>query len=304
MKTQKLTLLGATLLLLVYCAFQQLALGPSPQAAAAQILFLGVLGLALAAFIQEELWCPAAALLTTLAVYDMTLWVQPPIPSVLKWMFTALGALGALLYLSVSEAKLRELGDALGEILDRPSLKLHRVGLAALIPLWAAGLVLARTAAELPAPVYPREIHPAPPDQSDLLGKSYMLAELENPFRKLEKEDPKKFEEIVADGKKIYYRNCFFCHGDNLDGKGHFAPPLKPPPANFRDPGTIAMLQESFVFWRVSKGGPGLPPSGHPWNSAMPAWEGMLSEEDIWKSVLWIYSATGYAPRTWEKVEH
>src|SRR5438445_7957872 len=36
-----------------------------------------------------------------------------------------------------------------------------------------------------------------------------------------------------------------YCHGDNLDGHGLFASALNPPPANFEDPGTIAMLQES-----------------------------------------------------------
>jgi hypothetical protein len=28
-------------------------------------------------------------------------------------------------------------------------------------------------------------------------------------------------------------------------------------------------LTESFVFWRIAKGGPGLPKEGAPWNSAM-----------------------------------
>ena len=64
------------------------------------------------------------------------------------------------------------------------------------------------------------------------------------------------------------------------------------------------MLQESFVFWRISKGGPGFPTSAHPWSSAMPAWENMLTEDEIWKVIVWIYSGTGTTPRTWEKVEH
>src|SRR3989442_6571965 len=72
-----------------------------------------------------------------------------------------------------------------------------------------------------------------------------------------------------------------FCHGDNPDGHGLFASALTPPPANFEDPGTIAMLQEAYLFWRIAKGGPGLPKESTPWNSVMPAWEDRLSEEQI-----------------------
>src|SRR5207244_6009394 len=88
----------------------------------------------------------------------------------------------------------------------------------------------------------------------------------------------------LAEGKHVYYRNCLPCHGDHLDGQGHFASGFNPLPANFQDNGTIAQLTESFVFWRVAKGGPGLPREGTPWNSAMPVWEDFLTEREIWRS--------------------
>ena len=99
-------------------------------------------------------------------------------------------------------------------------------------------------------------------------------------------------------GKKVYVKWCAGCHGDHLDGQGHFASGLNPLPANFQDNGTIAQLTESFVFWRVAKGGPGLPREGTPWNSAMPAWEEFLTEDEIWSVVLFLYSQTGWKPRT------
>jgi mono/diheme cytochrome c family protein len=91
-----------------------------------------------------------------------------------------------------------------------------------------------------------------------------------------------------------------YCHGDNLDGRGHFAYGFNPPPANFQDPGTIAMLQEAFLFWRIAKGGPGLPKESTPWNSVMPAWEDRLTEEQIWQVIMYLYDATGQQPRRWE----
>ncbi|MFW6201074.1 MAG: c-type cytochrome, partial [Gemmatimonadota bacterium] len=65
--------------------------------------------------------------------------------------------------------------------------------------------------------------------------------------------------------------------------------------------GTIPQLTESFVFWRIAKGGPGLPVEGTPWNSAMPAWEDILTEDEIWAVTIFLYEQTGATPRTWEE---
>ena len=84
------------------------------------------------------------------------------------------------------------------------------------------------------------------------------------------------------------------------DRASQVASRFNPPPANFQDPGTIAMLQEAFLFWRISKGGPGLPKESTPWNSVMPAWEDRLTEEQIWQVIMYLYDATGQQPRRWE----
>ena len=65
---------------------------------------------------------------------------------------------------------------------------------------------------------------------------------------------------------------------------------------------TLAPLfTETFFFWRISKGGPGLPAGGTPWDSVMPVWENFLTEHQIWTVVLFLYNQTGWKPRTWEK---
>ena len=81
----------------------------------------------------------------------------------------------------------------------------------------------------------------------------------------------------VREGGEIFFQNCHFCHGDNLNGRGLWAFAFNPIPANFTDAGTIAQLQETFVFWRVAKGGIGLPGEGFPWASVMPPWEQHLT---------------------------
>jgi mono/diheme cytochrome c family protein len=63
-------------------------------------------------------------------------------------------------------------------------------------------------------------------------------------------------------------------------------------------------LTESFLFWRIAKGGPGLPGESAPWDSAMPVWENYLSEEEIWQVILYLYDAVPHQPRTWGDEEH
>ena len=135
-------------------------------------------------------------------------------------------------------------------------------------------------------------------------GKQIPLAELENPYRKLAVEAPDHFMEHIQNGRKVYYNNCVLCHGDTLEGNGLFAHGFNPIPANLADSGTIAQLQENYVFWRIAKGGPGLPDESGPWSSAMPAWEKFLTEEEIWDVTMFIYHFTNTTPRADVELAH
>lgn len=146
-------------------------------------------------------------------------------------------------------------------------------------------------------PFFGRTIHPAPPSQITVHDKVYDLTNRANPGRVIERSNPALFRQRVANGRRVYYENCFFCHGDLMQGEGMFATALNPIPTNFQDTGTIPQLQESFLFWRIAKGGPGLPEEGGPWLSAMPAWEQFLTEDEIWDVILFLYDFTGSRPR-------
>jgi len=84
-----------------------------------------------------------------------------------------------------------------------------------------------------------------------------------------------------------------------------FAHALNPIPTNFADGQTLPNLSETFLFWRISKGGPGMPEEGAPWDTAMPAWEKFLKEEEMWDAILFLYDYTGQRPavRALEQVE-
>ena len=86
-----------------------------------------------------------------------------------------------------------------------------------------------------------------------------------------------------------------------MAGDGLFAYGLNPIPTNFTEKGVLDNFQETFFFWRISQGGPGLPDEGAPGDSAMPKWETFLSEEDMWDVVLFLYDFNEYRPRAREE---
>jgi mono/diheme cytochrome c family protein len=202
---------------------------------------------------------------------------------------------GVLLHVSSDETRWRRFREPLHTALVDPDKRWVRAALLVLVPVLFGAVVYAQTRPRIDAPAQLRSIHPAPPSSITFKGKTIALAGLENPLRARG-----SMAEHVRTGQRVYYQNCVACHGDRLDGQGHFAHGFSPAPASFVDNGTISQLTESYVFWRIAKGGPGLPREGTPWNSAMPVWENHLTEDEIWAVVLYIYEHSGSRPRRWE----
>lgn len=244
---------------------------------------------------------PVAMLLWLAILAGLKLLIVPPMPASVLTIYMVLVTMGILVFVAANEARFRAfLGPPKSVFEGRAPRAVQALVLAG-IPLlvgWGAWLW---TAPSWDAPFEARIVHPQPPSAMQVRGKKLDLAALQNPLRA----NAADLEKHTAEGKTIYYQNCFYCHGDALAGDGHFANAFTPIPANFRDVGTISMLQESFVFWRVASGGPGLPKGATPWLSAMPVWQNFLSEEEIWKAILYIYAGSGSTPRTWdEEVKH
>ncbi len=236
---------------------------------------------------------PAQVAIVWIVVYlFLKLFIKPPLPSSLIFMYMVMTSIGLLMYISVYEDILQGFKGPVVDFLRGDPLRAWpwraaRWVLLVTIPVYAGHLVYQRVVPQFEPPIAPRVIHPAPPPE--VMG-------LINPL----KQRTERMPEYLELGAKVYFQNCVFCHGDRFDGQGHFAHGFNPPPANFADPGTIAQLQESFVFWRITTGGPGLPDESTPWDSAMPKWETMLNEEERWAVVLYLYNQTGWKPRTWE----
>jgi mono/diheme cytochrome c family protein len=247
-------------------------------------------------------------LLGTLLAWGIALYVfltfgfEVPVPRSVVRLYMGIVALALLVFVSADRERLEEVRRPLLAFLTERRFAPYRGVVVVALPVAVAANVYVTLTAAPQAPGFGRTVHPAPPDQITVHDETFNLVTLDNPYRGLEATDPEAFRRHLANGRRVYYQNCFFCHGDLMDGDGPFAQGLNPIPTNFQDAGNIPQLQESFLFWRIAKGGPGLPAEGGPWDTAMPAWEKFLDEEEIWDVVLFLYDFTGYRPRARHEV--
>ncbi|MCF7982677.1 MAG: c-type cytochrome [Pseudomonadales bacterium] len=250
------------------------------------------------------------AIIVIICAWLVFYWAFPPfMPQSLIITFMIITVIGVLLYYSSDDKLFAEFKAPLVATLRDDNKWALRWAFLICVPLLLGYLVYGAVKPSLDTPMELRQVHPAPPATLKVYDKTYDLATLENPVRlnvleQLNKDPGQAWEayrEAVRGGSQVYYRNCFYCHGDLLDGKGHFAQGFDPLPTNFRDVGTIAQLQESFLFWRITTGGPGLPQGGMPWKSAMPVWHESLSEEEVWNVITFLFDTVGQVPRMWDQ---
>lgn len=227
-----------------------------------------------------------------------------PIPSSVVTLYMGIISLAILAYVSSSEERRDEVSLPLFRFMTEKRYTPFLAATVLAIPALAAANVYVQMNAPLEPPFFARTVHPASPSEITVHEKKVDLDAGENPLLRLQTSDPAAFRRHVENGRRTYYRNCVFCHGDTLAGNGMFVHGLDPIPTNFADQGAIAMLRDTFLFWRISKGGPGLPEEGGPWESAMPAWEKHLKEEEIWETILFLYDFTGQKPRAKEEAAH
>jgi mono/diheme cytochrome c family protein len=227
-----------------------------------------------------------------------------PIPASVISMYMGILSIAILAYVSSSLERREEVSRPLVRFMTEKRYAPLLGAAVVAIPALAAANVYVRMNVPLEPPFFPRTIHPASPPEITVHDKTIDLDAGDNPFRQLETSNPEEFRKHVENGRRVYYRNCVFCHGDNMSGNGMFVHGLDPIPTNFADGDTIANLRETFLFWRAAKGGPGLPEEGGPWDTAMPAWEKFLKEDEIWDVILFLYDFTDERPRAREEVEH
>jgi hypothetical protein len=222
-----------------------------------------------------------------------------PIPASVVTIYMGIISMAILAYVTSSEQRREEISRPLIRLMTEKRYTPLLAAMVVALPALAAANVYVQMNVPIQPPLFSRTVHPASPSEITVHDKKIDLDTGENPFRHLETSNPEEFRKHVENGRRVFYQNCVFCHGDNMTANGMFAHGLDPLPTNFHD--TIPQLRETFLFWRVSKGGPGLPEEGGPWDTAMPAWEKILKEEEMWDAILFLYDFTNLRPRSREE---
>lgn len=83
--------------------------------------------------------------------------------------------------------------------------------------------------------------------------------------------------ESVASGRSVYLAECMACHGERGDGHGKGAGSYGPRPADLTRPAYTYGTTDGDVFDVIKNG---VQP-----RLAMPAWDGLIRETDMWNLV-------------------
>jgi mono/diheme cytochrome c family protein len=83
--------------------------------------------------------------------------------------------------------------------------------------------------------------------------------------------------EAATQGQETFQTYCATCHGPEGQGDGPAGQSLDPKPRDLA--GLQAKVGDDYLYWRISNGKTG---------TAMVAWEGILTEEQIWQVVSFI----------------
>ena len=92
--------------------------------------------------------------------------------------------------------------------------------------------------------------------------------------------------DAVSAGQALYATNCASCHGDMGKGDGPAAAALDPAPANLQN--TAAETEPAYVYWIVHEGG-----AAAGLSSSMVAYEGILTEDQIWQIATYLEATYG-----------
>ena len=180
-----------------------------------------------------------------------------PIPASVVSLYMGIVTLAIVAYVSSSEERRDEVSRPLVRFMTEKRYTALLAATVVAIPALAAANVYVKMNVPLEPPLFPRTIHPASPSEITVHDKKIDLDAGENPFLPLQTSNPEEFRKHVENGRRVYYRNCVFCHGDNMTGNGMFVHGLDPIPTNFSRPGGDRDAARLVSLLADCQGGPG-----------------------------------------------
>ena len=92
--------------------------------------------------------------------------------------------------------------------------------------------------------------------------------------------------EAATAGQALYATNCTTCHGDSAASDNPTNATLDPKPTNLQN--TSKETEPPYQHWVVSEGG-----AAAGLSASMPAFKGIISDEEIWQIVTYLESSYG-----------
>ena len=218
--------------------------------------------------------------------------IRPPMPNSVLSLYMAITLMAVLVYVSSDSDSWRAFV-TLWRMLTPPSHRPVRLILGVAIPLlvgYYACLFPGLRAGPRRRSSFARCTRRRP-TRSASAGRRSTSSRPTRPSEGHQAESRNRAKHLAA--AALYIRNCVYCHGDLLDGQGHFASGFNPQPADFVGEHDRPARRGLRVLAH-RQGRPGPPKESTPWNSAMPAWEDRLTEEQIWQVVYYLYETTGH----------
>lgn len=108
---------------------------------------------------------------------------------------------------------------------------------------------------------------------------------------------------VIAAGQRVYAASCANCHGKTLEGQPDWQSPLPSGrmPAPPHDDTGHTWHHPSGVLFEITKHGLVPPNAPADYQSDMPAFGAMLSDEEIWAVLSFIASSWGEQAKAWQR---
>ena len=179
----------------------------------------------------------------SLGFYFYKFVLYPPIPWTLFITYMVMWSIGTFLYVSQDPETFREFRKPIVKTIVG-EYKFAQIIMLIAMPILVGFATYNSIYPSYQEPVELRTVHPAPPATTKVHGKTYPLESTNNPFRVDEQDnykdsfpfldaDKTEYMKYVTEGGTIFFQNCHYCHGDQLNGLGMFSHVFNPTPANF-----------------------------------------------------------------------
>ena len=175
-----------------------------------------------------------AALVLIVAALVFRYGIRPPMPFSVFSLYMAVTLMAVLVYVSSDSDSWRAFVAPLWAILTDPGRRPLRLALGVLIPLLVGYYAYSQASAR---PRRRSSSARSTPRRRTRSASAARRSTSSTPTRRSGRTSsrrPANREKHLAAGAAIYIRNCMYCHGDLLDGQGHFAARVQPAAGGLR----------------------------------------------------------------------